>query len=96
MTYYYSLIADKFYTQGEFAQVDNISFIYPNFPLLTQPWMITNTTYCTQENKLAAQCLNGLCQCPYVIPIKKNSLVELVFINFGEKLFMVISSINKS
>lgn len=47
--------------------------------------MITETTYCTPENKSAAKCLKGYCQCPYVVHVEEGSLVEIVLINQGQK-----------
>lgn len=58
--------------------MNNITFAFPHFPLLTQPELITEDMYC-DENNLPPHCAGLLiCPCIFRIKVRLNSIVEMV------------------
>ncbi|XP_015584710.1 laccase-4 [Cephus cinctus] len=74
---------NSFHSPGPYPQINNISFEYPSFPLLTQYEHITDDIYCTEDNDTAKECIGDYCTCPYLYPVSKNSLVEVVLVDLS-------------
>lgn len=53
----------------------------PAFPLLTQPELIKDTSFCNSST--VSNCKEEFCSCTHVIDVKLNSLVELILIDEG-------------
>ncbi|NP_001155158.1 venom laccase precursor [Nasonia vitripennis] len=66
-------------------QLNHITFKFPSFPLLTQPDMIQPDTLCNSTS--AKNCLKEYCTCTHVINAKLNSVVELIIVDEGSKIF---------
>ena len=63
------------------AAINNISFTYPPFALLTQPEQITDDTFCDEVN-VPVKCLfKPQCPCTHRIKVDFNSTVELVIVD---------------
>lgn len=61
--------------------VNNLSFAYPSFPLLSQPELITDSLFCDELN-VPAGCID-LAQCPCIhrIKVELNAVVELIIVD---------------
>lgn len=61
--------------------INNISFTYPPFSLLTQPEEVSDSLFC-DENNIPAHCIDKpQCPCIYRIKVSLNSTVELVIVD---------------
>lgn len=66
--------------------INNMSFMFPSFPPLTQPEDITATTFCNHEES-PAHCdakPGRLCRCTHLLKLKLNSIVEMIIIDETE------------
>nr|XP_039257018.1 laccase-5-like [Styela clava] len=71
-----------------FPQLNNVSFAFPKYPMLTQSKYIDDDHLCNPEtaqwNRNTSRfCQNNFCSCPYVINAKVGNLVELVLYDEG-------------
>lgn len=63
------------------SHVDDMSLSFPNFPILTQPELITEDTFCNKTHK-PARCEGMVpCPCTYNHKIALGSVVELIIID---------------
>ena len=63
------------------ASINNISFNFPSFPLLTQPENIEESMFC-DELHMPERCFDkNICPCVHRLKIKLNSIVELVIVD---------------
>jgi len=61
--------------------INNINFVYPTAPLLTQYKI--NQDFCN-ENSLPQHCHNlSYCKCVHVERIHLGDVLEIIFINYG-------------
>ncbi|XP_057332184.1 uncharacterized protein LOC130672020 isoform X1 [Microplitis mediator] len=72
------------YAPGPYPQINDISFEYPSVPLLTQHDDLSESSICYEENYKNKECLDGLCKCPLVYRVKKDSLVEMIFLDVAD------------
>lgn len=81
-------------TRSDFNSIgtfNNISLLYPSFPLLTQPEMIENEDMFCNENTTSGQfCAeNGFgnvtaCRCIHRLKVALNSVVEFIVVNVDD------------
>lgn len=57
-----------------------ISFKFPSFPLLTQPYDIDSDTFCT-EKELRECTSKSLCYCTQRLAVPLNAVVEMIIID---------------
>ena len=63
------------------SNINNISFHFPSFPLLTQPEEIDEKMFCDEFN-IPERCLGkSVCPCVHRLKVKLNSIVELVIVD---------------
>lgn len=63
------------------ASINNISFNFPPFPLLTQPENIHESMFC-DESHIPQSCFGkSICPCVHRLKIELNSIVELVIVD---------------
>lgn len=74
-------IVDQFQTPGPYAQIDNLSFDFPQMPILTQYREFTDDMTCMQGDFSNADCIDTYCTCPIIYSVELGSLVEMVFID---------------
>lgn len=71
---------------------NNISLLYPSFPLLTQPEMIDENMYCNENSTKGQFCAgNGFgnltaCRCIHRLKVDLNSNVELIVVNIDDQI----------
>lgn len=71
--------------------INNISFTYPPFSLLTQPEEVSDSIFC-DENNIPAHCIDKpQCPCIYRIKVSLNSTVELVIVDESAGNFFLIA-----
>jgi len=63
-------------------QLNGISWRSPAFPLLTQPEMVNERSYCS-ERRPPTDCINRQCFCPQVLEVENGQLVEVVIADPG-------------
>ncbi|KAL9895317.1 uncharacterized protein ACN2A1_006056 [Glossina fuscipes fuscipes] len=65
--------------------INKLSLVFPDSPPLTQPRDIDETKLC-QIDKWPEHCRSNkeLCPCVHVLPVKENSLVELIVVDESE------------
>lgn len=72
------------------ATVNNISFQFPSFPLLTEPERIDDSMFCDVNNIKRHSCIkkaNGtICKCIHRLKVKLNASVEIVAFNLADKI----------
>lgn len=66
--------------------INNITFRFPSFPLLTQPDEIREDMFCDEDSLRTAECSadksgGQLCACIHRLKIKLNSIVEMIIID---------------
>lgn len=70
--------------------INNLSFVFPSFPVLTQPGEIQFDTFCDEQN-VPARCTNiEFCPCTHRLKVKLNSIVELTIIDETESILLFI------
>ncbi|XP_070495178.1 uncharacterized protein [Chironomus tepperi] len=71
---------------------NNISLLYPSFPLLTQPEMIDETMFCNENSTVGKFCTdNGFgnvtaCRCIHRLKVDLNSIVEFIVVNVDDQI----------
>ncbi|CRK96926.1 CLUMA_CG010353, isoform A [Clunio marinus] len=68
------------YTSGDLVTVgaiNNITFSFPTFPLLTQREMIGHTTFCDKNNLPESCTSQKICTCTHRLKISLNRYVEM-------------------
>lgn len=72
------------------ATVNNISFQFPSFPLLTEPQRIDESMFCDVHNMKRQSCIKKanetICKCIHRLKVKLNANVEIVAINLADKI----------
>ncbi|CAD6991399.1 unnamed protein product [Ceratitis capitata] len=64
--------------------INNLSFVFPNYPPLTQPEAMNDTQFCTELERPAACQGNRLCPCVHRLHIRLGSIVELILVDETE------------
>lgn len=64
-------------------QLNHISMKFPSFPLMTDLEKSKTLNYCNQSS-ISMECRFEFCECPHVLRIPLNSVVEIVLIDEGE------------
>ncbi|XP_067620020.1 uncharacterized protein [Eurosta solidaginis] len=64
--------------------INNLSFIFPSYPPLTQPEAMHETHFCTELQHPAACLGNRLCPCVHRLHIRLGSIVELILVDQTE------------
>ncbi|XP_043289847.1 laccase-2-like [Venturia canescens] len=72
---------DSYFAPGPYPQINNLSFEYPPLPLLTEHEYLTSDMYCTESDDSNKDCVYEFCSCPIIYRVKKDSLVEIVFVD---------------
>lgn len=72
------------------ATVNNISFQFPSFPLLTEPQRIDESMFCDVHNVKRQSCIRKInetiCKCIHRLKVKLNANVEIVALNLADKI----------
>lgn len=70
--------------------MNNISFLYPTFPLLLEPEHVHEKLFCDANTVKAEECAQfgtkNLCKCLHRIKFKLGSIAELIVVNIDDKL----------
>ena len=70
--------------------MNNISFLYPSFPLLLEPERVNDEMFCDAENLKPEQCSmfddKKVCRCIHRLKFKLGSIAELVVVNVDDQL----------
>jgi hypothetical protein len=61
--------------------IDNITFAFPSFPLLTQPDDVKESLFCDENNRPERCNDMQICSCIHRIKVALNSIVELVVVD---------------
>ncbi|XP_011194194.2 uncharacterized protein LOC105219623 [Zeugodacus cucurbitae] len=64
--------------------INNLSFVFPSYPPLTQPEAINDTQFCTELERPAACRGNRLCPCVHRLRVRLGSIVELILVDETE------------
>ncbi|XP_036324933.1 laccase-2-like [Rhagoletis pomonella] len=64
--------------------INNLSFIFPNYPPLTQPEVMNDTQFCTELERPVSCLGNRLCPCVHRLHIHYGSIVELILVDETE------------
>ncbi len=67
------------------AMFNNLSFVFPHFPLLLYPDDMSLETYCTENSVNQQTCLEKRCRCIHMISIPLDSTVEMFLVNEVQK-----------
>ncbi|CAB0032833.1 unnamed protein product [Trichogramma brassicae] len=66
-------------------QMNNINFMLPPFPVLSQPDMIEPKTFCNATwNLPKADCIKEQCSCTNLLRVDLNRVVELILVDEGQ------------
>lgn len=69
---------------------NNISFLYPSFPLLIEPDRVHDGMFCDEDNLKREHCSmfgnQKICRCIHRIKFKLGSIAELVVVNVNDVL----------
>ena len=66
--------------------VNNISFMFPEVPLLSQPAEIDESTFCNITHQESAKCYESQdCFCQHRLMAPERSIVEFVLMNTGAR-----------
>jgi hypothetical protein len=72
------------------ATVNNITFEFPSFPLLSEKQRIDESMFCDVTNMKRKSCIRNLdltvCKCLHRLKVKLNDIVEIVAINLADKI----------
>lgn len=64
-------------------RVNNLTFVYPSSPLLTQPMDISSSLICNDQS-IPEKCLNkNICECVHLETVALGQSVEVVLIDQG-------------
>ncbi|KAL7301837.1 hypothetical protein TKK_0005444 [Trichogramma kaykai] len=75
---------DKKYRAGS-LQMNNINFMLPPFPVLSQQDMIGPKTFCNATwNLPKADCIKEQCSCTNLLRVDLNRVVELILVDEGQ------------
>lgn len=69
--------------------VDNISFVFPKSPPLSQPEDIPPQQYCNGDDR-PSQC-GANCMCTHNVDIPLNAIVEVVLVDEGNLQFNILT-----
>lgn len=61
--------------------VNNISFVYPSMPLLTQQDDYDESIFCNETTKPPTCNMNTTCRCVYRVKVELGAIVELVIVD---------------
>lgn len=72
------------------ATINNISFQFPSFPLLTETERIDESMFCDVNNMNRRNCIKNskdlICKCIHRLKVKHNSNVEFIAYNTMDKI----------
>lgn len=71
---------------GGTPQLNDISFQFPSYPLLSQPEQIRPGSLCNASS-VPSSCVKKYCACTHVLQVELHSVVELVFVSEGKLNF---------
>lgn len=74
-----SLEKQKIYT----PQLNHISMKLPPFPLMVNLKEAKNLEFCNSSTINQSECKTKVCECPHVLQIRHNAIVELILIDKG-------------
>lgn len=76
--------------QSFLGTANNISFLYPSFPLLLETDHINDNIFCDVNNLENEKCLKfenkTICRCIHRIKFKLNSIAEMIIVNVDDKI----------
>ncbi|XP_063967636.1 uncharacterized protein LOC129279112 [Lytechinus pictus] len=86
--YPYERASNTTYTDTPVTVINNISFAFPEVPLLSHWQDVKPSSWCNEDSlrKSGKNCMYVACDCIHRIDIKENQVVELVFINILDVL----------
>lgn len=72
------------------ATINNISFQFPSFPLLTEPERIDESMFCDVNHMNRRNCLKGskelICKCVHRLKVDLNASVEFIAFNTLDRI----------
>lgn len=78
------IFLDSYFVPGPYPLMNDVAFEFPSSPLLSQPGETPPELICNNGNYSNKQCINDFCKCLSIYSVKKNSLVEMVFVDTSD------------
>lgn len=85
--YNYSVLSNIVKEKVGTPQLNHISMKMPTFPLMSQPELINENSFCNSST--VQGCQNDYCSCSHVLQVKLGSVVELVLVDEGNLILLL-------